>query len=339
MSDSLPSPHVSRGRSFPLVWLVPIVALIAGAWMLFDEYRHRGPEITIEFKDGAGVEAGKTRIEFKGVGVGSVREVSLKPDLSAVLVRARLNRGASELATEGARFWIVQPEISFGAVRGLDTILTGARINVIPGKGEAADHFVGLERPPLPPGSEHSRTFVLLSTRLGSLNTGAPVFYREVKVGVVEDSRLADDSASVRIRVRIDAPYTALIRTNTRFWNTGGLSLKVGLFGAEMRNTSLESLVNGGVAFATPDALPLAAPAPAEMEFDLADEPEKSWLKWSPRIPINPPSAPPVERSPAGTLAPLMSSDGEDRNDNEITNDSADTDAGGERSRALQITS
>jgi len=77
------------------------------------------------------------------------------------------------------------------------------------------------------------------------------------------------------------------VRINTRFWNTGGFSFNVSLFGgAQLKNTSLESLVTGGVAFATPDGAELAPAALNETEFSVATEPEKQWLKWSPKIPI-----------------------------------------------------
>ncbi len=301
-----PAPHLARTRKIPLIWLVPLIALLAAAWMLFAEYREHGPEIVVDFADGSGIEPRKTSVDFKGVSVGVVRAVSLKPDLSGVSVHVRLTRGAASLAAEGAQFWVVQPEISFGAVRGLDTILRGSRINVLPGRGEPADRFVGLDRAPPPRGREGGRSFVLDGERLGSINAGSPVFYRDVKVGVVEGTRLAPDSASVRMRVRIEAPYVDLVRTNTRFWNAGGLDFKLSLFGGgHLRNTSLESLINGGVAFATPDTSPLAPPASEGSEFQLTSEADKAWLTWRPQISIQPADAPVNESSAAG-VAPLL---------------------------------
>lgn len=301
-----PTPRLARTRKVPLIWLVPLVALLAAAWMLFAEYRQHGPEIVIGFADGTGIEAGKTPVDFKGVSVGVVRAVSLKPDLSGVSVQVRLTRNAEALATEGAQFWIVQPEISFGAIRGLDTILKGPRINVLPGRGERVDHFTGLDRAPLPRGRDGGRSFILDSERLGSINPGSPVFYRDVKVGVVEGTRLAPDSASVRVRIRIEAPYVDLVRTNTRFWNAGGLDFKLSLFGGgHLRNTSLESLIKGGIAFATPDTAPLAPPAPEGSEFELVSEADRAWLKWRPHISIQPDDAPVNESSSAG-IAPLL---------------------------------
>jgi paraquat-inducible protein B len=178
---------------------------------------------------------------------------------------------------------------------------------VLPGNGPPEKSFTGLDQPPAPDVTDQGRTFVLQSDRLGSLTTGAPVFYREFKVGAVEASRLSDDSTTVLIRIHLEAPYVDLVRTNSRFWNTGGFSFKVSLFGgAELKDTSLESLITGGVAFASPDTGVLAPAAPNNAQFTLASEPDKDWLKWSPKIPVQSP-APMAEPPPkSGILSELI---------------------------------
>ena len=293
-----PPPKVSRGLRLPLVWIVPLVAVAVAGWMVFRELKDRGPEIVISFNDGSGVEADKTTLEYKGVAIGMVSAVELKPDLRGVVVHVRLHKTAEAVAASDSQFWIVHPEIGFSGIHGLDTLLTGARLAVRPGKGAPAKEFVGLDRTP-PPEMSAGRSFILQSDKLGSLSTGAPVFYRELKVGEVETSRLADDSAAVLVRIHIEAPYVDLVRTSTRFWNAGGFSFKVGLLGAELKNTSLESLISGGVSFATPDAAPLAPPADEGTVFQLITEPDKDWLKWAPKIPI---------KSPERVLAPPIAS-------------------------------
>jgi len=301
--NSVPTPKVSRARAFPIIWVVPLIAVAIGVWMGFRALHNRGSEITISFADGAGVEAGKTALEYKGVAAGIVEAVELMPGLGSVSVRLRLHRNAASLANTGGRFWIVHPEIGFSGVRGLDTLVTGVRLNVLPGDGPPADHFTGLNQAPAPNAVDQGRAFILQGDRLGSLNSGAPVFYREFKVGQVEASRLSEDSTAVLIRIHVEAPYVDLVRINSQFWNAGGFSFKVSLFGgAQLKNTSLESLVTGGVAFATPDDAPLAPVAPAETRFLLASEPNKDWAKWSPKIPIKSPEAGVVSRAPAGML-------------------------------------
>jgi len=300
-----PSPKITKGPSFPLIWVVPLVALAIAAWMSLKEYRERGPLVSIVFSDGSGVESNKTTLEYMGVTAGKVETISLKPSLDGVIVRLRLRKNAEALARGGSKFWIVHPEIGLSGVHGLDTLVSGVRLNVIPGHGAPEKTFVGLDKTPPPFVRNEGRTFYLQADKLGSLTTGAPVVYRELKVGSVEASRLSDDSTRVIIRVHIDPPFVALIRSNTRFWNTGGFTFKVSLLGAEFRDTSLESLINGGVAFATPETEPLAPVANDGDQFDLAAEADKEWMKWAPKISIQSQESA-LERPPKSGLIPSL---------------------------------
>ncbi|MES2696245.1 MAG: MlaD family protein [Verrucomicrobiota bacterium] len=301
------SPKVSRRLTVPLVWIVPLIALGVGGWMLFHEYRERGPEITIDFAEGNGIEPRKTSLEYLGVSVGTVTAVKFAETMDRVRVTLRLERDAAPLARQGTLFWVVRPEIGLSGVRGLDTLFSGARIVASPGKGEPATAFQGLEKAPPLENREEGRAFTLQADRLGSMLPGAPVFFREMKVGVVETSRLSNDSASVMIRVRIKTPYVDLVRKNTRFWNAGGVSFKVSLLGAQVKSTSLESLFSGGISFATPDGERGLAPVADDGDiFTLHPEMDKEWLKWRPLIPIQPPNESPDIAEPRGPLAPLV---------------------------------
>jgi paraquat-inducible protein B len=283
------APKLSRAPTLPLIWVVPLIALAVCSWIGIGELRNRGPGISIDFADGTGIEAGKTVLEYKGVTVGMVSAVTLMPDLSGVSVSLRLNKSAAVFANAGSEFWVIHPEIGFSGVRGLDTLLTGSRLNARPGSGLPIRSFKGLDDPPTAETPPSGRSFYLQCERLGSLTAGAPVFYREFKVGEVEATRLAGDSASVLVRIHVEAPYVDLVRTKTRFWNAGGFNFKLSLFGAQFSDTSLESLIAGGVAFATPDGDELGTPAPDGALFQLSPEPDKAWLRWTPQIPIEAP--------------------------------------------------
>jgi paraquat-inducible protein B len=300
-----PSPKVTRARSFPAVWLVPLVALLVGGWLIFRETRNHGPEITLHFASGAGVEPGKTDLVHQGVIVGTVQDMALDQDLGGVTLKLRLTKGAEDFARTGAQFWIVRPQVSFSGVRGLETLIAGVQIAGRPGRGEPAKEFSGLDRQPVPEESGAGRAFILRSDKLGSLSTGSPVYYREIKVGAVETSRLADDASEVLIRIRVYTPYIDLVRENSRFWNAGGVDFKVSVFGAELKSTSLQSIFTGGVEFATPDENGLAPTAAADARFQLHEGPEKAWLKWRPRIPIQPMDSEPTPRSARSATMPV----------------------------------
>ncbi len=281
-----PAPTLVRSRrSLPLIWVVPLLAFVLGGWLIVRHARTHGPEITIRFLNGAGIEVGKTVLEYKGVAVGTVQGVQFDEKLEGVLVRVQLAKNAAPLARTGSEFWLVRPEIGFSGIKGLDTLLTGVRLKMRPGDGKPATEFVALARAPLLEKSDRGRSFVLRSDKLGALTPGAPVFFREVKVGFVETHRLTAEADGVLVRIRIRAPYDQLVRPGSRFWNAGGIAVKIGLTGAEIRSNSLESLVTGGVAFATPET-PAGQPAADGAEFPLADEADKEWLKWKPKIPI-----------------------------------------------------
>jgi paraquat-inducible protein B len=285
---SSPAPTPAPVRSLSLVWLVPLIALVASGWLVYRQFRESGPVIAIEFANGAGIQAGKTPLIYQGVVVGLVQAVAMNQQLDGITVEVALEPGAARLAAEGSEFWLVQPEIGLTGVKGLETLLSGAQLRVHAGNGAPARRFKALPKAPAKEAYVAGRQFILRSDKLGSLNPGAPVFYREVKVGAVQEHRLADDATHVLVTINIFEPYDRLVRADTRFWNAGGITMKLGLTGAQVHSNSLESLVAGGVAFATPDHGSASEPAPALAVFDLHEDADKAWLKWAPKIDLKP---------------------------------------------------
>ena len=53
--------HPPHRTPLPLVWIVPIIAALIGAWIGLNALLERGPSITIEFRTAEGLESGKTR--------------------------------------------------------------------------------------------------------------------------------------------------------------------------------------------------------------------------------------------------------------------------------------
>src|SRR6186997_1532986 len=79
-------------RSIPLIWVVPLVAIVFAGWIGLKSLWERGPTITIQFKSAEGIEAGKTRIRHKAVDIGVVQTVRLSKDNKDVIVTAELDR-------------------------------------------------------------------------------------------------------------------------------------------------------------------------------------------------------------------------------------------------------
>jgi paraquat-inducible protein B len=269
------------------VWLIPLAALAAVAWLSWSAWVERGFPITVTLADGYGLKVGDS-IRHRGIEVGLVRDVGLSPDLQHVVVRASLHPWARGLAREGARFWVVRPEVGLHRVSGLETVIGARYLAMAAAQNPTAverSSFIGAERRPLADADRAgSRRVVLSAARRGGLVSGSPVTYRQIPVGVVVGVELAADATAVDVTAVIDGPYAALVRDNSKFWMAGGFDLNLGLKGFTASVDSFESFVAGGIAFATPDQ-PGAEIADGT-RFELLEEPEKDWLRWQPSIKV-----------------------------------------------------
>lgn len=275
-TDVVPTPTISRkARRISWIWLVPIVAALAGASLVFQTWLNSGPTVSITFNTAAGLEVGKTQLRYKDVTVGTVTRVHLSEDWSKVVVTAEIAKEAASLAREGTRFWVVRPRLALSGVSGLGTLLSGAYIEVDAPGADASQprptqrQFIGLEEPPEITHDRPGRRFVLQARDLGSLDIGSPVYYRRLTVGRITDYELDPSGQAVTVEVFIDAPNDQYVTTSTRFWNASGIDVDLGASGLKVHTQSMVSLLLGGIAFDPID--PSAPAASADAQFLLHD--------------------------------------------------------------------
>ena len=268
LTDSLPEARFvpQRRRRFSMIWLLPVVAMLVGAWLLTNLINQRGPTLTISFHTAEGITPGKTRIRYKDVDIGEVREVKLAADRSHVLVSAQLVVGSEAFLAEDSRFWVVRPRVSGGKVSGIGTLLSGAYIGVDVGKSTTESReFTGLEVAPILTRGLPGRQYVLDAPDIGSLDIGAPVYFRRVEVGEVVAHALERDGRAVAVTIFIHAPYDKHVRPRTKFWNASGVDFSLDANGVRLQSQSLMSVMLGGIAFETPP------------EFDSVDNLLSAW--------------------------------------------------------------
>jgi paraquat-inducible protein B len=251
--DNLPEAVVdAEKKGFPVVWLLPLVAILIGGWLIYKTLSEKGPEIVISFKTAEGIEAGKTKLKHRDVTVGKVENVTFSEDLADVLVTASMEAGSDRYLTEGTRFWVVRPRVGAGQVSGLGTLLSGAYIAMEPSeKGRHRKKFVGLEKPPIVTADKEGTSYRLRAKDLGSLSVGSPVYFRQFDVGEITEYRLSDDHSYVEIGFFVAAPHDQYILEGTTFWNAGGVSLDMSASGVRFEMESLASLISGGIAYET----------------------------------------------------------------------------------------
>jgi paraquat-inducible protein B len=266
-----PLAHARHRHRFSLVWLIPIVAALIAAYLGYRTISERGPLITITFSTGAGLTAGQTTVQHKSVALGTVERVRLAADMKQVIVSVRMNAESTPRLTDHAAFWVVRPRLTAGSISGLETVISGAYIEFDPGDpgGKPQREFAGLDEPPGVRSDEPGRTFTIMARRLGSLNAGAPIFYRDMPVGEVLSHDQPGLTGPVPVHIFIRKPFDDFVRQDSHFWNVSGLSVGLGPTGVHVEVASLQAVLSGGIAFDTPGTSADQKPAPANAKFEL----------------------------------------------------------------------
>ncbi|GGE16045.1 paraquat-inducible protein B [Primorskyibacter flagellatus] len=262
-------PRRSFWRNLSVVWLVPLLALAVSLFVAWRSFAERGQLITIRFENAAGIVAEDTTLRYRDVVVGVVESVAFAPDLTSVLVRARVDRNVTDSLPQEAAFWVVRPEVSATRITGLSTVLSGVYIQMAfePQPGSSATVFTGLDKTPLVEPGEAGTEITLRASTGSSLTAGAPIFHKGIEVGRIEEPRLLASGDGVIVDAFIDAPHDKLLTSATRFWQTSGISVNIGTGGVNLSIGSLASLVRGGLTFDT--VFQGGAPIRPEDVFDL----------------------------------------------------------------------
>ena len=265
--------RVEKIKRWSPVWIVPIVTALIGAWILFYHFSHQGPEVTLITTTAEGIEGGKTTIKSRNVDVGRVESVTLSDDLNHVILKARLNPDMKKLLKGDSAFWVVKPQIGKEGISGLGTLLSGAYIELQPGrKGEEPAQYQLLDSPPLAAPDAKGIRVVLDSERSGQLNPGDPVLFRGYRVGSVETSQFDTKTRSMHYQLFINAPYDSLVTSNVRFWKDSGVNFDMSAQGMRVEMGSLTTLFSGGVSFDVPSGWERGEQAQEHAEYTLFDD-------------------------------------------------------------------
>lgn len=269
----LASPRVEAPRArLSLAWLIPLAALIIAGGAAWRHYASLGPRVTLVLENAAGVEAGRTPVRYRDVEIGRIESLGFTADFTRVEATARMSEAVRDHLREGARFWLVRPQLTASGVSGLDTLVSGVYVGADWGAEQddsaPASVFDVAAAPPLTPSGTPGRRITLRASDASGLAPGAPVTFKGIEVGRIETRALSADGRQILFEAFVNAPHSDRIDAGARFWNASGVSLALGADGVRLDVDSLTSLLRGGVAFdrlGIQHAAPETAPADAEV--------------------------------------------------------------------------
>ena len=253
------------------IWAVPIAALVVVAWLGVRGIVRTGPTVTVTFATAPGVKPGQTNVQYEGLEVGTVESVTWHRDLQHVDVVLSMHADMDRHLGPGTRYWIAGQNFSLAHLSDIKDAIAGPHIELDPRPGKTVHHVAGSAEPPVVTAKQPGTTYVLHAEKLGSVGHGSLIYYLDMQVGKVEDTRLTDGGHGFDIVAVVHAPYDQLVHAGSRFWNAGAVQFATGGAGPSVRFQSVPALFEGAVAFETPTGPDAGPRAAKDARFTLYD--------------------------------------------------------------------
>ncbi|KGJ97379.1 PqiB family protein [Colwellia psychrerythraea] len=242
-------------QGISIIWFVPFIALIFGLWLLIKVVSEQGTFITIEFDNGSGIVPNKTEIRYKGLITGLVKKVVPSDDLQRVIAEVEISKNFSDYLTQNTRFWLVSADISLQGVSGLDTLISGSYITILPDtstNSDKQDHFIALTEAPTLDMSTPGLHLTLHTDVLGSISENSPISFKQIPIGYVTGYHYIESSKKIAINIFIKPEFSHLIKENSLFYNTSGVQVTASLSaGIKVNTDSLAAIMAGGISVDT----------------------------------------------------------------------------------------
>lgn len=249
--DPVPAARVVRRRRIAPIWVLPLLALVVGGWLVYRSLLASGPRVTIEFESADGIVVNQTQVRYRGIPIGVVKQLEILDNLAGVKAVVEFDKKIPGIPIN-SQFWLVTPQISVSGISGLSTLFSGNYIGAQPGdrNGPMGDYFKALKQAPALPVTEPGLHIHLRAERLGSISPGTQVYYRQIPIGSVQSTRMADDGKGVILDIHILPEHAKFVHKSSRFFNSSGISISASLSGLRVETESLASVLAGGISMA-----------------------------------------------------------------------------------------
>ena len=252
-NETAPLSHNKKVSAVSIVWLVPLIALITGIWLLISTIKQTGPEITLHLPNAEGIVAGSTVIKLLNVEVGRITAISLNEQHDGVILKARMSSDVHKLLLQDTQFWLVKPRIDRSGVTGLGTLVSGVYIEMTPGKqGNEQRIFTVSDSIPSTFSGSDGLHLRLHSEANGLIPAGSPVLFRGIEVGTIDNADFDPITGHAQYRIFIRSPNESLIGQNTRFWISDGVNIDMTGSGVNISAPPVGALLGGAIAFDDP---------------------------------------------------------------------------------------
>jgi len=253
-------PKVQEKKSISFIWILPLIILGVLGWIAYESYMKKGTNITVILKSAEGLKEGVTPLEYKGLQLGKVTKISMHDDLKSVKVRILVDKEvAKQVANEGSSFWIKKPTVSLTKISGLNTLISGYKIELSPTfkmqenyeEGKEKYFFHGLDTQPNDEFDDDGYYVSLIANDKDNVEVGTPIFYNKFQIGEIIAKEFIFEK--VYFTAYIYDKFNYLVNRSSQFVINEALKVSYGASGLNIEVGSLYSALVGGVTVVTPD--------------------------------------------------------------------------------------
>ncbi|MBB1371187.1 intermembrane transport protein PqiB [Pseudoalteromonas sp. NZS127] len=263
--------NITQKSKISAIWIIPVIALFVGVWMLYQYQTNLGPTIYITMPQAEGIVAGKTEIKVRSVKIGQIDHVRLSDSQDSVIARAQIDKNYDNLLTEDAKIWVVKPRIDETGISGMSTLLSGVYLEFSPGESKKKKEKFELQDEPALIGKDvKGGRFKLLSYNAEVLEVSTGIFFKNYKIGQIETATFDWKNQAMKYGIFIKAPYENLITLNSIFWVNSGIEIDLSADGININTGSLSKLLKGGISVGLPDQQAPGDIAQNEHSFSLS---------------------------------------------------------------------
>lgn len=251
--------NVKEKKGLSIIWILPLIVAGILAWVAYESYMKKGTNIEVIFKSAEGLKAGVTPLEYKGLQIGKVTNIELYNEEN-IKVNILVNSDVAKyVAVEGSKFWIQKPEVSLTKISGLNTLISGYKIELAQKNRTENEYenvkeqliFKGLDSKPQDKLSKYGYYISLISNDKENLDVGTPVFYNKFQIGEVVSKNFKFEK--IFINIYIYDKFNYLVNKSSKFIMNEALNVKFGASGLSIEFDSLYSAVVGGITVQTPN--------------------------------------------------------------------------------------
>jgi paraquat-inducible protein B len=213
----------------------------------YDQFKNRNRfQVQLRMKTNPGLRTG-TPLYLAGVKIGEVTKLEYDPQTEVVVASISVPKKYRKFFGRGAKIYLDQFQASIDGIRNVGAILTGGILHLFPSQTPPLKKYYRLTLINPPPTFTKPGIRVKLWTPgQRPISVGAPIYYKYVEVGKVEQVELNPDGGVV-VTLFFPKKYHYLVRKGDKFSYLYPFKLTTHFLSLKLEVGTLPVILKGGI--------------------------------------------------------------------------------------------